>query len=172
MSYTGARSHTVASALVLVGFCFLGGCANQIAPEPPDPTMLDELYELCFSGSVDCEECSISLLLYLDTMNLPGDSSMGERLILSSEPTTPISGADRLAVWVSPDLPPEIDPGLFFQLGWKTRVRHGSIEYHYGRAPPPDWISVAAVLDSVDFVFDPEDTMQIYIDVQQRTESP
>ena len=132
------RLGTVASALLLVGFCLVGGCANQVAPEPPDPTMIDELTELCFSGSVDCEECSVNLLLYLDTMNLPGDSSMGERLILSSEPTTPISGADRLAVWVSPDLPPEIDPGLFFQLGWK--IGHGNfilLQLLFGEILPP-----------------------------------
>ena len=161
-----AKPHRAVSVLLVVALSLLAGCANQVGPELPDPTIIDELQELCFSGSVDCEECSINLLLYLDTFNLPGDDIWGEWLVLSSEPTTPIAGADRLALLVSSELPHEIDPGLFYQLGWKARVHHGSIEYHYGRAPPPDYVSVAADLDSVDFVFDPEDTMQIYIDVQ------
>ena len=68
---------------------------------------------------------------------------------------------DRLGLLVADDLPQVIDPGLWQEVGWKTRVRHGSIEYHCY----PEHVSVEAELDSVEFVFDPEDTLQLYIEV-------
>ncbi len=168
--------------LILPAFLILNSChedpVNPFCPHgqwPPysAPTLIGDLNDFCFSGSVDCECYEVDLLLYLDTGNLPSanmpsDPSAYPHLTLSSKPTTPYAGSDRIGFDFSGTgtLPEEIDPGLIRQSGWKVEIHDATIRYcqscinDCGLVPV---IGLHGSLDNVNFRYDPLDTLAIYI---------
>lgn len=163
--------------LLLVSFVVVAlaipGCKYQdrVGPSPSEPTLIDDLRDFCQSGPNVCEGYSVDLLLYLDTVNLPSNNKGQPWLVLSSLPTTPIAdGNDRLGFEFVGTLVPGIDPGIIDQTGWKLHVPDARIKYcetcytNQGLVPK---IYLTGSLDDVEFMRDPTDTLEIYINISQ-----
>ncbi len=158
-----ARVAMVAAILVV------GGCSEKVTDCHIKPytaaTPVGELYTYCFSGTDRSGEL-VSALLYLDTINLPSNNMGIATLVLSSLPTDPGAGADRLEYHFADSLSASIDPGILREFGWKVRIPAATIQYcqscftDCGLAPV---IYVVGLVGSVEFVYDPGDTAEVFI---------
>jgi hypothetical protein len=110
-----------------------------------------ELHDQCFGGT-DCSMSSVRACLDLDTSNLP---SMNQ---------------GRSAILLRGRAPHRTDPGAKFQSGWKVSVRGARIEYCqtcYTNSGLAELISLRAPLDSLRFIYDPADTVRLFVEVFQ-----
>jgi hypothetical protein len=177
----GHRLRRAGAVFRLLAIAFLAlviwGCAGERCTDDGSgitlcepysaPTLIGDLYTYCFKESGGCEGMKVDLLLYLDTVNLPS-ANLGNRvLILSSLPTTPIAdGNDRLAFLFEVPLPESIDPGIFNETGWKAQIEDAVIEYCktcYADCGLVPIIQLRGTLEDVVFLYDPADTIGIYI---------
>jgi hypothetical protein len=157
----------VAIALTLLGFASCSDDSDR--PCTPEhyvaPTLVGDLYEYCFAG-VDRTGDTLSMCLYLDTINLPSNNNHIPKLVLSSRPTNPIAGSDRLAFCFSDTLSAVIDPGLLAQSGWKVAISLAVIRYspdYRGRCWRPSLVELDGHQKDATFLYDPSDTLGIYI---------
>jgi hypothetical protein len=168
---TPPRRHPPSASLLLLlalaaGLSATLGCLDR---ETSQRTLLDDLHTLCFSGCVNCEELVVDVLLYLDTVNLPTNNVNIQKLILSSVSTTPgANGNDMLEYFFrGPErLPPAIDPGILGKRGWKAKVVSARLRYCracYTNGGLARVISAAGPLANVEFIYDPWDTLDIYV---------
>ena len=177
--YLGGINITARAVGFLVVLLALCGCGDEtLCPRRDEPcrnepysapTLIGDLYSYCFSESRDCNGRTVDVQLYLDTVNLPSVNQGGSFIVLSSVPTTPIAGQDRLGFNFEGTLPDSIDPGIVDQVGWKARVSGATIEVcpdcytDCGRAYI---LSLTGRLEDVVFIYDPADTGGIYIRVE------
>jgi hypothetical protein len=183
LTLAGLRAPGRAFAVLgtVVACVLAGGCIYVDSPDPcadgftpySAPTLIGGLYATCFPRCSACADAEIDAVLYLDTTDLPTDNADVWKLVLSSRPTGPGgAGLDRLEYSFLPDsLPVTIDPGLEDQAGWKVRVAGASLQYcevcltNCGLAP---FLLLRGDRESVTFIHDPADTMQIYINRHPR----
>jgi len=171
---------TAISGLCLVIVSGIFGCGADRSCDPggkpcsPNPpysalTLIGDLYSYCFKECDDCRGRAVDLQLYLDTVNLPSNNVEIQKLVLSSLPTTPIAGRDRLEFFFEGTLPDSIDPGILDQIGWKVRVTGATIGYCSDCYNDCGWVPILHItgsLDDVGFLYDPADTAGIYIKVE------
>ncbi|MCK4415431.1 MAG: hypothetical protein KAY32_17990 [Candidatus Eisenbacteria sp.] len=167
-SFLGTVPTWVYVLTLLASSTALWGCQELTRDEP---TLLDALHRLCYYESVDCEQIEIDVLLHLDTVNLPSHSGPAQRLILSSLPTTPIAGTDRITFFIegADSLPPEIDPGILNELGWKVELVAVRLEYCdacYTNAGLLRILGIRGPLAHAEFIWDPDDTLALYIETR------
>ena len=152
--------------------CTDDDCRRNLCEPYSAPTLIGDLYTYCFKESEGCEGRTVDLLLYLDTVNLPSANANNQTLVLSSLPTTPIAdGNDRLGFFFEETLPGSIDPGILNETGWKARIEDALIEYCktcYSDCGLVPVIQLRGTLERVDFLYDPGDTMAIYINLEGR----
>lgn len=166
----------VVAAMCLVVALVLSGCAgdrcvNQYEqPWQNEPysarTLIGALYSYCFKEGHDCRGRGVALQLYLDTVNLPSNNVGIPKVVLSSVPTDPIAGKDRLELFFEGNLPEAIDPGILDETGWKARVPEATIEYCTTCYNACGWVPILILtgdVDNVEFLYDPEDTLGIYL---------
>ena len=173
--HRGSVFSTVLSSMTIVGLAFLSGGCDKEHPSDPcagglphysAPTLIGALYDSYFSGNTDWEGSSVDALLYLDTGSLPSRLSHFPKLILSSLPTTPAAGADRIEFGFRRTLPDSVDPGLVDQLGWKVRLSSVTLrrcETCYTNCGLAPILLLLGDLDSIQCIYDPTDTLQVYI---------
>ncbi len=171
-------SNRVFCAAVMTMLCMIvvAGCSRDHDPcrnvkyEPYSAdTLIGDLYGICYDDTMDCEECVVDVLLYLDTINLPSQNANANRIVLSSLPTDPGAHSDRLEfVFDGGSLPEEIDPTIIHQHGWKVQAAGAGIGYcktcdtNCGLVPI---IYLRGDVSILEFVHDPLDTLAIYIEM-------
>lgn len=168
----------VVAAMCLVVALGLSGCAGDRCvdqceqPCQNEPysarTLIGKLYSYCFKEGHDCRGRSVALQLYLDTVNLPSNNVAIPKLVLSSVPTDPIAGQDRLEFFFEGTLPEAIDPGILDETGWKVRVPEATIEYCTTCYNNFGWVPILILtgdMGNVEFLYDPEDRLGIYLQV-------
>lgn len=161
---------TISGILVII--LFQGGCSVTEESPPVTSTEIEELNELCFGTSTDCEQLEADLVLYLDTGNLPSHNNGNGTLVLSSKPVHVVAdGNDRLAFVFSGELPAEIDPGIEFENGWKAVITDADIYYCttcYTNAGLAEVIFLRGGLEQVNFIYDPDDKIEVSIRTRPR----
>jgi hypothetical protein len=126
-------------------------------------TEIGELYKFCFGSNEECRDYELSLRLYLDTVNLPPpDSNYG--IVLTSIPT--YGTHDRVAFGYPDTIPSEMYEQLAANHGWKASISEAQIQFCetcYTNCGLAKIIGLKGELSSVEFHYDPEDTLGIYI---------
>jgi hypothetical protein len=128
-----------------------------------------ELHDQCFGGT-DCSMSSVRACLDLDTSNLPSMNQGRSAILLRGRAPHRTDWRDFIPLDFDGVLPAEVDPGAKFQSGWKVSVRGARIEYCqtcYTNSGLAELISLRAPLDSLRFIYDPADTVRLFVEVFQ-----
>lgn len=174
--FCGESGKRAALLIVLLFSVFLADGCSENESVPRMVTEIEELNDLCFHSSTDCEELQVDLVLYLDTVNLPSNNGDIRKLVLSSKPTYPIAdGNDRIEYFFDGSgLPEEIDPGILDEIGWKVGISSAEIVYCNScftnfRLAEVIWLSGS--VDDIEFIYDPNDNIDIFITTRPKTEA-
>jgi len=156
--------------LAFVWLLVIVGCSEEdpaIPPGPSEPNVISEFVDICYEEGVHVEEMNVSLRLVLDTLNLPSAIQDREVLVLGVDPENPFGRRISLEYNFSGQLSEQIDPGLIQQMGWKVAIQNATASRcttcftNDGLARV---ILLAGNLNDVEFEYDPEDTLGIFID--------
>lgn len=161
-------------SIMILGSVFLAGCEDDITePECPDDgenyysaqTQIGDLYEFCFGGNEECRDYALDLLLYLDTVNLNETPAAVPSFHLQSVP-----GAGGQLDHVFFAFNDSVSSGFFDdvagQTGWKAYISNARIDFCetcYTNCGLAKIIELSGEPGSVEFVFDPADTLEIFI---------
>ena len=150
---------------VFLAAFLLSSCSGKEHDNPLSPVRV--LHDLCFSGC-DCATRTARVRLDLDTHNLPSINGGQQALLLTGRASARTDWRDIIWLTYEGTLPAEVDPGAAGQSGWKVEIRGAGIEYCrtcYTNSGLADIITLRAPLDSVQFLFDPADTLGVFIEV-------
>ena len=155
-----------------------GGADDRIIAGPwcySDKRLADSLFSLCYKDTRPCDGYQVRTRMILDTGNSPFDvrpdgtpvhEPRGFLLIgqcVESEESLDFAfGADET-------IDPAIIPGLKNQPYWKVEIAHSVIQYCEGcytetEEAPAYWLQGS--LDDVEFIYDPENELPLFIDVR------
>ena len=167
------RSLSLLVSAAFVATILLAGCKEDPSeldcPEEGSDyysaeTEIGELYEFCFGSNEECRDYEVSLLLYLDTV-MPPPEKWDNWISLSSIPT--IGTQDHVAFSYQDTIPSDMYEQMFLQPGWKASISNAQIEFCetcFTNCGLAKIIQLSGDPASVEFIYDPEDSLGIYID--------
>ena len=169
-----SRSTIICLVALLVYAC--SGCddAEVVGFDCPDEgsdfysadTKIGDLYEFCFGSNDECRNYSLDLLLYLDVVNLPNPEISSRYVSVQSVPG--LGGSrDRLSFLYGDSLVGGAYDLMRGQPGWKAKMVNVNIEFCdecFTNCGLAKIIELVGNPEDVEFVFDPEDTLEIYIE--------
>lgn len=127
-------------------------------------TEIGALYEFCYGSNEECRDYEASLLLYLDT-NFPPPEKWDNWISLSSLPS--FGTRDHVAFSYQDTIPSDMYEQMLFEPGWKASIVNARIEFCetcYTNCGLAKIIGLTGDPASVGFIFDPEDSLGIYIE--------
>ncbi|MDO9069589.1 MAG: hypothetical protein Q7W05_14200 [Deltaproteobacteria bacterium] len=155
-----------ASIVTLIATTYVIGCNDSDGTRPDIPdTVIDNLYAACFADSGSCIDATVSVKLYLDTINLPNPA--GGNLYLYMQAYSGVGGQHNVLAYEWPgSFPDSLLNELAGEQGWKVTLANMGIEFCdscYDNGGYVRQIILVGPDSSVSFVYDPADTLEIFV---------
>ncbi len=161
-------------AVLLASLSLLPACSSTDSSGPPNGRHytavqgpVGDLYRLYFENGYDTADCTFDVFLYLDYVNVPNPGYSHPSLRL-------MNAFDFGGLWEAvpydyyeyADIPPDSGFPQDPTPGWKVRISGTRVSVCttcITSGGNLDLISLSGGLDSVEFVWDPEDTLTAYV---------
>jgi len=164
------RIYCVVLALVVM---FLAGCSDdQVSPDNNRnyhavSGPVGDLYRFCFESGENSEDFEFEVLLYLDWVNVPNPNY--------SHPWLTLNGTNQAGsgLWETvsfeyfefEEIPEDSGFPETPEIGWKVHIEGSRAKFCttcYTNGGLLDLISLSGPMDLVEFIWDPEDSLQIF----------